>query len=124
MGTCLNLQRATDSGSRRIAPIRRGRRGGVVVVAGKSSASTATSRVGLRRLRRRRRTLAIAPALFDRVQRSVDLGYTDADIAAGRRAERHRRESTTRLLDGAPPRGMRLSAAERWESSATAGAAT
>ena len=28
--------------------------------------------------------LAIAPALFDRVQRSVDLGYTPEDIAKGR----------------------------------------
>jgi carboxymethylenebutenolidase len=28
--------------------------------------------------------LAIAPALFDRVQRGVDLGYTPQDIAAGR----------------------------------------
>jgi carboxymethylenebutenolidase len=28
--------------------------------------------------------LAIAPAMFDRVQRNVDLGYTPEDIAAGR----------------------------------------
>jgi carboxymethylenebutenolidase len=28
--------------------------------------------------------LAIAPALFDRAQRGVELGYTDADIARGR----------------------------------------
>ena len=28
--------------------------------------------------------LAIAPALFDRVQRNVDLGYTPEDIAKGR----------------------------------------
>jgi carboxymethylenebutenolidase len=28
--------------------------------------------------------VAIAPALFDRVQRNVDLGYSEADIAAGR----------------------------------------
>jgi carboxymethylenebutenolidase len=28
--------------------------------------------------------VAIAPALFDRIQRNVELGYTDADIAAGR----------------------------------------
>jgi len=28
--------------------------------------------------------VAIAPALFDRVQRNVDIGYTEADIAAGR----------------------------------------
>src|SRR6476661_5552489 len=27
---------------------------------------------------------AIAPALFDRYQKNVELGYTDADIAAGR----------------------------------------
>jgi carboxymethylenebutenolidase len=28
--------------------------------------------------------VAIAPALFDRVERGIDLGYKDADIAAGR----------------------------------------
>src|SRR5690349_1265013 len=28
--------------------------------------------------------VAVAPALFDRYQKSVELGYTDADIAAGR----------------------------------------
>jgi carboxymethylenebutenolidase len=28
--------------------------------------------------------IAIAPALFDRVERNVDLGYSDADIARGR----------------------------------------
>src|SRR3954466_14628064 len=28
--------------------------------------------------------LAIAPALFDRVKKNVDLGYTPEDIAAGR----------------------------------------
>ncbi|MEP6702167.1 MAG: dienelactone hydrolase family protein, partial [Betaproteobacteria bacterium] len=28
--------------------------------------------------------LALAPALFDRVERNVDLGYTEADVAAGR----------------------------------------
>ena len=28
--------------------------------------------------------LTIAPALFDRIQRGVDLGYTEADIATGR----------------------------------------
>jgi carboxymethylenebutenolidase len=47
--------------------------------------------------------VAIAPALFDRTQPGVDLGYGDADVAAGRDI-RGKADSATALLDIAAAR--------------------
>ncbi len=67
--------------------------------------------------------LAIAPALFDRVQRNVELGYTPEDIAKGReiRGKVDERHGDAGHRSGDP---RRLERRKGRASSATAGAAS
>ena len=66
--------------------------------------------------------LAIAPAMFDRVQKGFDVGYTPPDIEKGR--EMRAKITVDMAMKDAQPRSTPSRAQARSASSATAGAAS